>query len=72
MFLFTQSMLSLKTPDIIGAEFGIKVLGKKAWIESPESLKTIMEDAGLETEVLTTRVFDDIAARTEEGKVEWG
>jgi ubiquinone/menaquinone biosynthesis C-methylase UbiE len=69
---FTHSMLSLKIFDIISPEFGIEVLGKRTWIKGPKSLQTVMEDAGLETEVLATDVFDDIPARTEQGRSEWG
>lgn len=35
-------------------------------------MKDITEQAGLETEVLVTGVFDDIPARTEIGRSEWG
>jgi hypothetical protein len=66
------STLSLKVFDPIGEEFGVHVLGKRAWIKGPESLRDVMEAAGLETGVLTTEVFGDIPARTEVGRGEWG
>jgi ubiquinone/menaquinone biosynthesis C-methylase UbiE len=52
----THSMLSLKILDIIASELAIDVLGKRAWIEGPQSLKAILRNAGLEPRVLVTDV----------------
>jgi ubiquinone/menaquinone biosynthesis C-methylase UbiE len=66
-----KSMLSLKLLSKIGPEFGIEVLGDRRWIMGAESVKTILEEAGLEGIVEETGIFGDVPAKTEEGKNEW-
>jgi ubiquinone/menaquinone biosynthesis C-methylase UbiE len=68
----TKSMLALKILDFTAPEFGISMLGKRSWIYGPESLQCLMEDAGLESKVMETGIWDGIPSRTEEGRVEWG
>jgi hypothetical protein len=68
----TKSMLALRILDRIAPEFGISILGKRAWIHGPESLQWLMEDAGLESKVRETGIWDGIPSRTEEGRGEWG
>jgi SAM-dependent methyltransferase len=66
-----RSMLSLKILSLIAPSFGISILGNRNWIRGPESLRELMENAGLKAEVLETEIFEDIPARTEEGRSEW-
>jgi len=67
-----RSMLALKVLGDIADEFGVKVLGNRKWIQKPESLRGLMEDAGLDAEVTETEIWDDIPARTDAGKGVWG
>ena len=71
----TTSMLTLKTFDEIAPEFGIQMLGGRRWIQGPESLKEIMDEAGLETEITEKGIWDGIPARTDmlgsKGKAVW-
>lgn len=52
----THSMLALKILDLIGPEFGIESLGRRTWIKGPESLRGLLEGAGLTAEVRVTEV----------------
>ena len=67
-----KSMLGNKVLGLIGPEFGVTMLGNRRWVVEKASLGRLMEDAGLEADVLETDIFDDIPARTEKGKYDQG
>ncbi|KAH6681899.1 S-adenosyl-L-methionine-dependent methyltransferase [Halenospora varia] len=73
----TKSMLGLKILGGMKEDFGVEMLGERRWISGPESLKDLMESAGLATEVLETEAFGDVPARTKvlgqgEKEAVWG
>lgn len=67
-----KSMLGLKCLSLVAESFGVEMLGNRNWIVGLDSLKVLMESAGLQSEVLETEIFEDIPSRTEEGRSEWG
>ncbi|KAH8819058.1 S-adenosyl-L-methionine-dependent methyltransferase [Xylogone sp. PMI_703] len=66
-----KSMLALKVFGDLAPEFGVEVLGDRRWIRGTQSLKEVLEGAGLvNVEVTETDIWDDIPARTNvEGKL---
>ncbi|KAH8595738.1 hypothetical protein B0O99DRAFT_686720 [Bisporella sp. PMI_857] len=68
---YPSNMLSLGVFSLLAPEFGVEVLGNRNRITDPVSLKAILDEAGLEAEVIETWIFEDISARTEEGRGEW-
>lgn len=66
-----KSMLSNKILSLIAPDFGLRILGDRNWIKGAESLEWALEGAGLKAEVIETDIFDDIPARTEQGRSEW-
>ncbi|RFU24596.1 hypothetical protein B7463_g11742, partial [Scytalidium lignicola] len=66
-----KSMLALKVFGDLASEFGLEALGDRRWIHGTESLKTVLEGAGLtNVEVTETGIWDDIPARTDvEGRM---
>lgn len=67
-----KSMLSLKVLSLIAPSFNVSVLGNRNWIIGRESLKELMENTGLQGEVYKTEIFEDIPAKTEPRRTEWG
>jgi ubiquinone/menaquinone biosynthesis C-methylase UbiE len=55
----TSSMLRLRALSEIFPELGLAIMGDRRWIVGPESLRKLMEDAGLETKIETVEASED-------------
>ena len=71
-----KSMVGLKILGDMARMFGVNVLGGRGWVEGEESLRGLLEEAGLEVErCWETGIWEGIPARTvkggKEGKGFW-
>ncbi|KUJ21241.1 uncharacterized protein LY89DRAFT_778835 [Mollisia scopiformis] len=59
-----RAMLGIKTLARVGKMVGVETLGDWEWVEGAESLRKMMEGAGLDARVIETEAWEEVPSRT--------